>query len=45
VLPQRKGRRWDRLIDTAQPNVTSHIFEGGALWTLVGRSAALFRNL
>jgi len=45
VLPQRKGRRWDRLIDTAEPEVTSRIFDGGALWRLVGRSAAVFRNL
>src|SRR5262245_18233408 len=40
VLPRRRGARWERLIDTADPDGRSRKLDGGAAFTLVARSAA-----
>ena len=44
MMPRRRGARWERLIDTHDPDGRLRKLEGGASLTLVNRSAAVFRQ-
>ncbi len=44
VMPRRGGRRWERLIDTADPDGAIARVEAGAEWRLPGHSSAVFRH-
>jgi glycogen operon protein len=45
VMPRRKGSRWERVVDTADPEGRPRKVEGGAVCRVTGRSAAVFRHL
>jgi glycogen operon protein len=45
MLPKRKTCRWERLIDTAEPDASSACTDGGKAWTLPSRSAVVFRQV
>jgi glycogen operon protein len=44
VMPRRKGSRWERLVDTADPDGSSRQVDSGVEWTLPDRSAVVFRH-
>jgi isoamylase len=44
VLPRRKGSRWVRVIDTADPDGPAREVDCGAEWPLPGRSAVVFKH-
>ena len=44
TMPRRKGRRWERLIDTADPDGPTARVDAGAEWRVSGRSAAVFKH-
>jgi glycogen operon protein len=44
VMPRRKGSRWERIIDTADPEGRVWKVDSGAMWRVHGRSAAVFRH-
>ena len=44
VMPRRRGRRWERLIDTADPDGAIARVEAGAEWRVPGHSSAVFRH-
>jgi isoamylase len=45
MLPRKKGSRWERLIDTADPEGRSRKLDSGASWTVIARSGTVFRNV
>jgi len=45
VMPRRKGSRWERIVDTADPDGRPRKVDSGALCRIIGRSAAVFRHL
>jgi isoamylase len=44
VMPRRKGSRWERLIDTADPDGRVWKVDSGGTWRVRGRSAAVFKH-
>jgi glycogen operon protein len=45
VMPRRKGAYWERIVDTADPQGRPQRIESGSLCRMIGRSAAVFKQL